>query len=148
LLLVNLRLCLPFERCHMCFPGLVVPCSLPLGPPCYRNSSCDHAAPLEPQDLVVYGSKLRSSSPSSTMHMLASRFRGPVTRATFLHAQKLSCRPLARSFTILSATSIDVATMVQPTERTTAIHGLEPQTVWRYFADLTQIPRPSKHEDK
>jgi dipeptidase D len=28
------------------------------------------------------------------------------------------------------------------------ILNLEPKEVWKYFYDLTQVPRPSKHEDK
>ena len=30
----------------------------------------------------------------------------------------------------------------------TAVHGLQPQALWDYFYALTQIPRPSKFEDK
>jgi di/tripeptidase len=29
-----------------------------------------------------------------------------------------------------------------------AVQGLQPQALWDYFHDLTQIPRPSKFEDK
>ncbi|MDO4461900.1 MAG: aminoacyl-histidine dipeptidase [Bacteroidia bacterium] len=28
------------------------------------------------------------------------------------------------------------------------IHDLQPQCVWKYFHEITQIPRPSKHEEK
>ncbi len=30
----------------------------------------------------------------------------------------------------------------------TAIQGLEPQAVWRFFAELSAVPRPSKHEEQ
>ena len=29
-----------------------------------------------------------------------------------------------------------------------AIEGLEPAGVWKSFADIARIPRPSKHEEK
>jgi len=29
-----------------------------------------------------------------------------------------------------------------------AMKGLEPQSLWGFFYDITQIPRPSKFEDK
>lgn len=29
-----------------------------------------------------------------------------------------------------------------------ALEGLEPATLWRFFAQLSEIPRPSKHEEK
>lgn len=30
----------------------------------------------------------------------------------------------------------------------TAIDGLKPEPVWRYFAEISKIPRPSKHEER
>ena len=28
-----------------------------------------------------------------------------------------------------------------------AIEGLKPELVWKYFAEISRIPRPSKHEE-
>ena len=29
-----------------------------------------------------------------------------------------------------------------------AVAGLQPPALWRFFAELSQIPRPSKHEER
>lgn len=42
-----------------------------------------------------------------------------------------------------AAGPITVSTMPE-----SAVQGLQPQALWDYFHDLTQIPRPSKFEDK
>lgn len=44
------------------------------------------------------------------------------------------------------ATSLMPAVIEKPSVK--AVAGLEPEALWRYFAELTQIPRPSKHEEK
>ena len=31
---------------------------------------------------------------------------------------------------------------------TEAIDGLKPELLWRYFAEIARIPRPSKHEER
>jgi hypothetical protein len=37
---------------------------------------------------------------------------------------------------------------MDPSARTAAVEGLEPEPVWQKFAKLTQLPRPSKKEEK
>ena len=72
-------------------------------------------------------------------------------------AQQLSrpstVRLFCRSYSALRAqrfptcaTSVMPAVIEKPLVK--AVAGLEPEALWRYFAELTQIPRPSKHEGK
>ena len=42
-----------------------------------------------------------------------------------------------------AAGPVTVSTMPE-----SAVQGLQPQALWDYFHDLSQIPRPSKFEDK
>jgi hypothetical protein len=65
-------------------------------------------------------------------------------------------RPLVTSITQRTTTTSccpSSASAATPTlsqhddmETDDAISGLQPALLWRYFKDLTQIPRPSKHE--
>jgi hypothetical protein len=50
---------------------------------------------------------------------------------------------LSLSTAATAAGPITVSTMPE-----SAVQGLQPQALWDYFHDLTQIPRPSKFEDQ
>ena len=50
--------------------------------------------------------------------------------------------------TTLRSTATAVQTSPAEVMPETAVQGLQPQALWDYFYALTQIPRPSKCEDK
>ena len=73
--------------------------------------------------------------------MIASRLRLQL-RGT---AKRWSGRTLAAPRPVARAAA---STMAEASHRTAAIEGLQPSSVWRYFGELTQVPRPSKNEEK
>ena len=49
---------------------------------------------------------------------------------------------------LLSSVATAAGPVTVSTMPESAVQGLQPQALWDYFHDLTQIPRPSKFEDK
>ncbi|GLC42124.1 hypothetical protein PLESTM_001294000 [Pleodorina starrii] len=66
-------------------------------------------------------------------------------------AKVIKSRPHVLAF-YASASAMTPATSQRDSDKMTAaedvIAGLSPAPLWRYFKDLTQIPRPSKHEGR
>ena len=85
------------------------------------------------------------------------RLRTSVSRIGRLHLRQIylplrvtnrpyNWRRLARPNLRTAATAAKPITPLTMPE--TAVRGLQPQALWDYFYALTQIPRPSKFEDK
>lgn len=95
---------------------------------------------------------------------LAVRITGPAF-ARHLRTSTAGCLSLQRSRVVptvkqrclssgqtanlnLSSVATAAGPVTVSTMPESAVQGLQPQALWNYFHDLTQIPRPSKFEDK
>jgi hypothetical protein len=89
----------------------------------------------------LQSSQTMLSSGRATATRIARAARG------FAISNRRHSRPAAYAAQA-AASAASAAGMATAALRTAAVEGMEPSSVWKFFADLSQLPRPSKHEEK
>ena len=99
---------------------------------------------------IVTQLAVRTTAPAFALHLRTST-AGCLSaqRSRVIQTVKRRCLSwgqtanFGHSSVATAAGLVTVSTMPE-----SAVQGLQPQALWDYFHDLTQIPRPSKFEDK
>ena len=103
--------------------------------PSSRSSSVSAETPLWMQ-LVLSAASLVTKKPFCIPQLLRATRSRSSTRPNGEHLISTSCVLAAKQ-------ALDMAVGAG-----SPVAGLEPANVWAFFQQLTQIPRPSKHEEK
>ena len=99
---------------------------------------------------IVTQLAVRTSGPAFARHLRTSTADClSVQRSRVVQTVKRRCLSWGQTANLnLSSVATAAGLVTVSAMPESVVQGLQPQALWDYFLDLTQIPRPSKFEDK